>query len=108
MIIWSGWGILVPVIAFTILLTTQAVADSLTGVDGYYSAHSALQIVALLAGAVALWFLGRYLNGKPGRRLIDKETGQEFLFRRRHTFFWINMEYWGVALAAVAFAIPFF
>ena len=107
MIIWSGLGFLVPVVAFATLLLTQAVADAVTGVEGYYSAHTGLQTTALLAAAVVLWFLGRYLNGKPGRRLIDEETGEAFVLRPRHTLFWIRMEYWAVALAVLAFAIPF-
>ena len=56
MIIWSGLGFLVPVVAFATLLLVQAVADAVTGVEGYYSAHDELQIVALLAAAVVLWF----------------------------------------------------
>ena len=107
MIIWSGLGFFVLVVAFATLLLVQAVADAVTGVEGYYSAHSGLQMTALLAAAVVLWFLGRYLNSKPGRRLIDRETGEEFVLRPRHTLFWIRMEYWAVALAGLAFIIPF-
>ena len=107
MIIWNGLGILVPVIAFAILLLTQAVADAVTGVEGYYSAHSALQTAALLAAAAVIWFLGRYLNGKPGRRLVDRETGEEFVMRPRHALFWVKMEYWAVVLVAFAFAAAF-
>ena len=107
MIVWNGLGILVPVIAFATLLLTQAVADAVTGVEGFYTAHSSLQAAALLSAAAVIWFLGRYLNGKPGRRLVDKATGEEFVVRPHHALFWVKMEYWAVVLVLAAFAAAF-
>lgn len=107
MVIWTGWGILVPIIAFVCLLLTQAVTDAVVGEPGYYSEHDVPKTIALLVAAAAVWFLGRYFNGKPGRRLVDKDTGEEFVVEPRHSLFWIKMEYWAVALVVAAFAIPF-
>jgi len=41
--------------------------------------------------------LGFYLNVKrPGRRLIDPDTQKEIVLRRRHTFFFIPMQFWSL------------
>ena len=48
---------------------------------------------------------GRYLNGKPGRILIDKATGEEVIEKPNHHLMFIKMEYWGVIFFAIGFVL---
>lgn len=50
---------------------------------------SGIVLAGLLVGA---W--GLYLRRRPGRVLIDKETGEEEVLRPRHSLFWIPVLYW--------------
>ncbi len=43
--------------------------------------------------------MGRRLNGGPGRVLTDQATGQTVVLRRRHSLFFIPMQWWSVSLA---------
>ena len=58
--------------------------------------------LGVLASGMGMWFLGRRLNDGPDKLLVDPETGERVLMRRRnaHTFFFIPMQWWG-AVAAV-------
>ena len=58
--------------------------------------------LGILASGIGMWFLGRRLNDEPDKLLVDPETGERVLMRRRnaHTFFFIPMQWWG-AVAAV-------
>ena len=105
MIIWTGWGILVFVIGLGALVIAQAVANAALGPQ-YYEHNAWPKIVAAIVAAVAIWLVGVRLNGAPGRVVVDKQTGREITLRRRHTFFFIPMQYWApivlVATAALA------
>jgi hypothetical protein len=54
----------------------------------------------VLAG-VALGFTGVRLNRNTDRRLVDPKTGRDVIVRRRHTLFWIPMQYWAPVLALI-------
>ena len=34
--------------------------------------------------------------------IIDKDTGEKFLIRKEHSFFFIKMEHWGTALIVIS------
>ena len=51
---------------------------------------------ALILAGVFSWLMGRKWNSAEGKVMIDKETGQEVLFKQKHSIFWIKMEYWGI------------
>ncbi len=98
MLVWTGWGILVPVIGFICALATEAATRTFTGDEAYYGEHGWLILVALFSAGVIVFFLGRYLNLRPGKHLIDTDTGEEIEQRKSHTFFFIPMQYWGFIL----------
>ena len=95
MIIWNGMGFLVAVIGFGCLLATEFITEAAYKDDRYYQMHGWPKLAAFLVAGVIVWFLGRYLNSKGARRLIDPETNQEVWLKRNHSFFFIRMEYWG-------------
>jgi hypothetical protein len=105
MIVWRGWGILVPVIAFASALLMQVAVDALAGPGAYTRDAYPWAPVALLLAAPLVWLLGRRFNGRTPRVLVDRETREEVILRPEHAFFWIKMEYWAIILALIAGAV---
>jgi hypothetical protein len=101
MILWSGWGILTVLIA----LAGAALGGALHGVIPALSDHVAIAI-GLLAAAVVNWWVGIRLNNRPGRELIDPKTGGRVILKRRHTLFWLPMQYYSVLIAFIALFAP--
>ncbi len=107
MIIWRGWGILVPIIPVAIWFLVPELfkfAMSQTAYSDYFEFISAFSI---LLGALALWFLGKKLNGTEGRTLVDEQTGEKVLLRANHSLFFVNMEYWAIPLALLSLVMLF-
>ena len=101
-VVWSGWGILVlPVVGGTALAVGGPIGAVLNA-----TGHGGLMFLAfsagLLAAAAANWFVGRRLNSRPGRELLDPRTGERVVLRRVHRLFWIRMEYWSIPVALAA------
>ena len=102
MIIWKGHGWLVVLFAGGFLLLMQTVGDGLFG-EGFYQANAWPKIVALFVAAAATWFVGVKLNGGEDKELLDPETGQPVrLAAPSHTLFFVPMQYWAIALVAIA------
>lgn len=102
MIIWKGWGFLVAVFVFGASLAMELVTESMTGDDRFYQAQAWPLAVALFVAGVVTWFVGKHFQGRGGRVVIDKATGQELTIGGSHTFFFVPMHYWGVVLIALA------
>lgn len=94
MIVWRGWGIGVLLIAVLVNLTVQTLIAQLMGVPNYGQTHGWTWIPSLGLAAVAVWFAGVKLESRPGRRVIDAETGQELELKAAHDLFWIPFKYW--------------
>src|SRR3954466_6572611 len=98
MIIWSGLGFLVAVIAFGCSLLMELTVRAIFNDEHYYQKVGWPILVAFCVAAVIVWFLGKWLNAKQGKVLIDKESGREVVFKPNHALFFINMQYWGPIL----------
>ncbi|MEF9412830.1 hypothetical protein ABXT21_02125 [Ralstonia sp. SM1864_UCD524_TZ4] len=57
----------------------------------------------MVLSAAAVWHLGKGLNSRPGRVLVDPKTGQQVELKARHTLFWIPLQW--TALLVVAFGV---
>jgi hypothetical protein len=102
-----GWAFLVAVITFLLLLIAEYVIESLFGDDTYYQAHGWPKLLAFFLAGMVIWPLGVYLNRKPGKVMIEKETGKEYLVKPKHSLFFIPMEYWGPILLALGIIFLF-
>jgi len=102
-IVWRGYGILVPVLAVLVGFMPLVLAQAVLGDANYHHYVGVLGLLTSLAAAGAIWVLGRTLNGRPGRVLVDPNTGERVELRKRHDLFWIPFEWWSIA--AVAFGI---
>ena len=87
MIIWSGRGILIPLILGLLVYLFGLLPES-------YSDYGFA--FALLIAGIINWFLGKAWNEKGSKILVEKDTGKEFLIQPNHKFFFIKMEYWGI------------
>lgn len=102
MLVWTGYGILVPVTTFLSLVLTQLAVDKVFG-PIYYSTHRWTIGVAMIPAAVLCWLLGTYFRNLSAKPVIDKKTGQEMPPRPIvHSFFFIPMHYCGIVLVLIA------
>jgi hypothetical protein len=100
-IVWRGAGGAFIFIGIGVCLLLNIVTSAVYHQNDYFSAHLWTKVAALWITGASSWFLGRYLNGKPGHVSIDRETGREVLVKPNHHFMFIKLEYWG----AIVFAI---
>jgi hypothetical protein len=107
MLVWSRWGFLVPAIGFGCLLAAEFGVEAATADDQFYQTHAWPMAAAFGVAGVVVALLGRYVNRREGRRLIDPETGREVIMGGKSTFFFIPMEYWGPLLLIVGLVAAF-
>jgi hypothetical protein len=106
MVIWTGYGILTVVFVVAGLLAGDAVDLSMQGSLGGAPPKIGMAVAVALA-AILNWVVGTRLNTDPGRELVDAQTGQRVLLRRRHTLFWVPMQYWSLLVLVLAVALLF-
>lgn len=91
MLIWSGWGIVVPILAVVAGFIGMAVGNAIGQPVGMYVGTA---ITALLT-AGGLFLLTRTIEGKPGRVFIDEATGQRIEVKdSAGSLFFIPTRYW--------------
>ena len=96
MIVWSGLGFLVPLIAIGCIFVMNQIVGEAT-----FNGFGWPKTVALFVSAAIVTALGFFLKKQPGRVMIDKATGQEMAIRSRHSVFFIPVIYWGAIYAAI-------
>ena len=105
MIIWQGFGflaVIIPIVGYVLAaLSVQAIAG-----PGYLAHHSWPGALGTLIGAGFIWVLGTKLE-RPPRTLIDQQTGETVVLRKRHTLFFIPMRYLGIVFTVVAIGMFF-
>jgi hypothetical protein len=97
MVVWRGIGCAAAFIGFFIFLGVALFVG-----EDYWESHHWPMLVAGGISLAVIWFLGRYLNTRPGRTVIDKATGKELVLRTRHDLFFIPFEWWGIIFAIFA------
>jgi hypothetical protein len=105
-IVWQGLGFLGFLIPFLMSLAAQLASDSLFE-KGYYSAHPLMPAVVLIIASGIVWALGEKLNGGPSQLLVDPKTGQQYEFKKKHTLFWIPLQWSSAVIAAIALYVAF-
>src|SRR5450830_1164694 len=101
MLVWQGLGILGPLICFFVVIAVQILFGATLG-DEYTTTHAWTTAVAMLVAAAASWYAGVRLNNAPGRELIVPATQERVILRKRHTLFWIPMQYIAVVMVVLA------
>ena len=98
MVVWTGYGFLAGLIPVVVFALTALVMDrgNQTTVDA---------VIASVISAALVWWIGRRLNSAPGRVLVDPKTHERLVLRRRHSLFWIPMEWWAIACLLVGVGV---
>lgn len=100
-LIWKGLGFLAIFITGFSMIGIQSVVDSIFGTDYWKNNVWPLSLSLIISGIICC-VLGQYLNNRPGKIVIDKETGEEIELRKTHSFFFIPLQYWGFIWCAAA------
>jgi hypothetical protein len=105
MLIWRGWGFLVPLITFLCSLAAELVTNGLGG-EGYWKNHSYPLSIALLCAGGMIWWADAILATRyHERRLVDDKTGERVILVPRHDFFFVRVKWWGLVCAGFAVAV---
>ncbi len=102
LVVWRGFGWLVPVVVFAALILSQLSVDAMYG-DGFYTANTWPKQAAFILAAVLIGLLGLLLNYTNRQVLIDEETGGELGKAPAHSLFFIPIEYWSIIVLALLF-----
>jgi hypothetical protein len=106
MIIWSGKGILVFLIAVLGIVVGTPIAMLAQSLGGGMTpdAQPAYAIsIGLLIAAVGNFYLARWLDDPAKTRtLVDPQTHQTFVFRDRSSLMFIPVRYWTYILIGLA------
>jgi len=96
-IIWKGYGFLVPFITAGVITPVSVVLWQLFPKCIFLG-----PCIGSFAAATAIWFIGKKCNSSDkNRTMIDKASGQEFIFKPDHSLFFIKMQYWAFIVGAV-------
>lgn len=106
MIIFQGFGFLVLFVPIAFYAAVVSVCRSSFGVS-YTNTHAWPGALGTALGAALLWFLAEKLKS-PGRVLVDPATGQQVILRKKHSFFFIPLAYWGYIMFAIALGMLLF
>ena len=104
-VIWRGAGGAVIIIGIVVCLLLNIVTSAVYHQNDYFSAHLWPKVAALWITGASCWFLGRYLNGRPPRVVMNRETGREDLVKPNHHLMFVKLEYWGPIFFAVGVGV---
>ena len=102
LVVWRGFGWLVPVVVIAALILSQLSVDAVYG-DGFYTANAWPKQAAFVLAAVLIGLLGFFLNYTKRQILIDEESGEELGKAPAHSLFFIPIEYWAIIVLALFF-----
>ena len=107
MIIWTGQGYLTFVILFACSLIANLITNAITGSGLYWDKNPWLVFFSMAFAGAIVFQIGRYLYSKGTRIVVDRATGAEMEQKPSHTFFFIKMHYFGLAMVIIGLAMGF-
>ncbi len=103
MVVWSGFGWLVAIIAIACLLIGNVILG-----DGWSGNTWAQAGAMLAAAAVTFGFDKVLLSKRVDKTLMNKETGEDVIIRKNDSLFFIPVRFWPFVFIAIAIAIKVF
>ncbi|WP_374018172.1 hypothetical protein ABU162_29750 [Paenibacillus thiaminolyticus] len=102
MVIWKGLGVLNIVVPAILLFIVNILLSSL----GLTSIDSRLPLAfVFIVSGVIIWYMGKALNAKSGKVLVDVDTGERYQMGTEHSLFFIPMHYWGPVGLVIGFSL---
>ena len=101
MLVWKGWGILALIIPLVLSIGIGAGLDANYGKDFYINSTWAMPMVFAVSSFIVL-IIGKEVNNKPGKILIDPENNKEVEIKTIHSMFWIPLQYWGLIILVIS------
>jgi hypothetical protein len=100
-VIWRGYGLLIVLAAAVGVAVAVAISFAFQSAgikvpDGILIAMMGVCVTAVCYGTTLL-----LERSDKGRAVIDKNTGEEFLLRRRDSLFFIPVRWWTYAAGAL-------
>ncbi|MBG9793508.1 hypothetical protein ABD76_13795 [Paenibacillus dendritiformis] len=84
MIVWKGLGVLNIVVPGTLLFIVNILLSPL----GHNSVDSRLPLAfVFIVSGVIIWYMGKALNSKSGKVLVDADTGERYQTGTEHSLF---------------------
>ena len=105
MIFWSGYGILgllIPIVVFVVL---SMIGKFIFGIEGDFSINKLFLFIYTLSSSIAIWKVGKKLNGRKPQLLIDPKTNEEVVLKKSHTLMFIKLEYWAFIFGLIGIAL---
>jgi hypothetical protein len=102
MIVWTGLGLILPLICLLIL----SLFGHVGGLVGFPAPYKWL-LGGIFASAL-LWYCGAKVNDpSKDRTVVDAKTGEKLTLKKRHTLFFMPVQWWSLAVMAMALSIAF-
>lgn len=98
MIIWRGFGWLVPIIFIGVIIGGRLSVDSVLGISNSFKTYEWLSYVLTGIAALMVAALGYFLNHKKKIVIRDEESGKVISKSPSHSLFFIPIEYWAIIL----------
>jgi hypothetical protein len=102
MIFWSGKGILTLLILVAGISISQGVYEGVSGLKPAQQDHDLMWACSFLIGALGNFVFAWFLDKKPKRMVIDKQTGEEFALDQNGSLFFIRVRKWTWLFSAVS------
>lgn len=106
MIAYKGKGYLGLLVPALFVVVVNLTVDSILG-DGYYKAHKYIPAFTVILAGITLWKIGKGLNDKEPRELMDLKTREIVTIKDTHSIFGIPLEYFAGIITAIGILITF-
>jgi hypothetical protein len=108
MLMWRGYGILVVVLTVIGYAVGKLGAEKIWGVPIPAAYRPGSELFGMLLAAVMVYGLHLAIEAKnKSRVLVDRETGQEIVFKKKHDLFFIPIKFWSFAIALLGVVFYF-
>src|SRR5262245_58175594 len=96
LIIWSGWGFLAGVVGVACLIVTQVAVNAAMHDHQVSASHAWAQVLSFWLAAGVMVPLGRALNRRTERELLDPRSGRRVVVHSGggHSLFFVPVQYW--------------
>lgn len=101
MIIWNGYGILVPIISFGSLLLMEILVESLMHDNQFYQEHNWPMAAGFIMACFLLLLLSKIRSGHKHQTQNDRVIDDDHISHPPDSFFFIPLRFWPYILLVI-------